>query len=128
MQSTVPIATLQTLSGQQVCRAFGHALSAAPGWLVAAPLHSLEGSLTNLVDGCPVPWAEACAVLDTRPKVGVDPADPGFSTAVHRLAALAGEGWRFSALPELKALVFGHDLSGLRVAVSMDLAFEVAHA
>lgn len=126
----LPVETLQHLTGQRVCRAFGHALSAGPGILVASPLPSVDGALADLVDACPVPWAEACAVLDTRPGVGVNPADPGFSPAVHRLAALAGEGWRFAALPELKALVFGNDFCGLRVALAMDMAFakEVAHA
>lgn len=122
---------LRKLTGARACRAFGHALSAGPGVLVATPLHVMEGSLRDLVDACPVPWAEACAVLDTRPGVSVNLADPGFSPAVHRLAELAGEGWRFSALPELKALVFGNDMISLRVALSMDLAFAsngVGHA
>lgn len=127
---SLPINVLSAITGARACRAFGHALSAGPGVLVAAPLHFVDGSLRDLVDACPVPWSEACAVLDTRPAVTVNLADPGFSQAVHQLAALECDGWRFSALPELQALVFINDMIGLRVALSMDRAFavEVGHA
>lgn len=129
MAMTLHIDCLRELTGAPACRAFGHALSASHGMVVAAPLSVVDGKLTDMIDGCPIPWSEACALIETTPSVSVNPADPGFSARVHQLAALAGEGWRFSALPELRALVFGHD-TGLRVALAMDLSFskEAAHA
>ncbi|MTD32444.1 hypothetical protein [Paludibacterium denitrificans] len=84
-----------------------------------APLHVLEGSLLGLVDGCPVPWNEACAVIDTPTDTAVSLDSIDFTDTVARLAAVAVEGWSMGVLPEFKAIVFGHD-SGLKIAIAAD--------
>lgn len=109
-------------SERRAFRSFGHAIAAEPGLVALAPLHALDGSLLGLVDGCPVPWAEACAVIDAPAELPVALDSPDFSDVVVRLATIAVDGWSMGTIPELRGVVFGHE-SGVRVAISADLAF-----
>jgi hypothetical protein len=51
-----------------VYRAYGHLLATRPGELLLVPLGRTSGDLRQITDGCPVPWAEAWAALDTSPE------------------------------------------------------------
>lgn len=106
-------------------RAFDHALAAAPGLVAAVPLVGVSGPLLELVDGCPVPWDEACAVIAAQPESAVLFDSPDFAPALARLAAFAADGWRMAPLPAYRAVVFGHE-SGLKVALAADLVFRPA--
>jgi hypothetical protein len=125
-QTGVAMANIKTLlpfsSDRRAFRSFGHAIAAEPGLVAVVPLHLLEGSLLGLVDGCPVPWDEACTVIDADAAgAEVDLDNPDFTDVVARLANVAVTGWRMAALPALRAVLFAHDC-GLRVAISADLA------
>ena len=121
------MANLQTLlpfsSERRAFRAFGHAIAAEPGLVAMAPLYALEGSLLGLVDGCPVPWEEACMVMDTQADSPIELDSICFTDVVARLANIATEGWCMGVLAELKAVVFAHQ-NGLKVAIAADLAFK----
>jgi len=47
-------------------RAFDHLIAARHGSLLMVPLIVLQGRFDGVVDGCPVPWEEVCAVLDNE--------------------------------------------------------------
>ncbi|EEG08195.1 hypothetical protein [Pseudogulbenkiania ferrooxidans] len=114
-------------SDRRVYRSFGHAIVAEPGLVAVAPLSSLDGSLQGMVDGCPVPWTEAWAVIDTPTRSEVDLGGIDFApAAVKRLAEMDRAGWALGVLPELKAVLFGHDC-GLKVAIAADLVFKGDH-
>ncbi|WP_158300742.1 hypothetical protein [Chromobacterium sp. ATCC 53434] len=120
------MANIKTLlpfsADRRAFRSFGHAIVAERGLVAVAPLHALDGSLLGLVDGCPVPWGEACAVIDADvPGAEVELDNQDFTDVVARLATVAVSGWRMAALPALRAVLFAHD-SGLRVAIAADLA------
>ena len=58
---------LQRLSHNgQVYRSFGMAIVADYGFLAMMPLTDMEGRLLELIDGCPVQWQEAFAVLSVQ--------------------------------------------------------------
>lgn len=59
------IDTLRQFSADgRVYRAFHHLIAARMGALLLVPLHLVQGRCAEVVDGCPVPWEEVCAVLD----------------------------------------------------------------
>lgn len=51
-------------TGGRVWRSFDHLIAAGPGTLLLVPIGEVDGDMTSVTDGCPVPWAEAWAVLD----------------------------------------------------------------
>ncbi|OWY40093.1 hypothetical protein CEK28_04985 [Xenophilus sp. AP218F] len=119
------MANIKTLlpfsADRRVFRSFGHAIVAEHGLVAVAPLHALDGSLLGLVDGCPVPWDEACAVIDAGGGAPVELDSRDFTDVVARLATVAVTGWRMATLPALRAVVFGHD-NGVKVAIAAELA------
>lgn len=125
------ISTLAPFSADgRIYRAFGHLIAARNGTVLLAPIHAVQGRLTEVVDGCPVPWEEVDAVLGAR----FDKAlafgfseSCGYGAAVRQMARLAEVGWDVEPLrlrPESGAVwAFRHE-SGLRYAVTGDLIFE----
>lgn len=107
-------------ANRRVYRAFGHAIAAESGLVMLAPLVCVEGALTGMVDGCPVPWDEVWQTLEAGPAKPVKL--QAFSRQAGRLAQLAHEGWHLAPLPALKSVVFIHE-SGVRVAMTADLAY-----
>jgi hypothetical protein len=51
-------------SNGEVYRAFHHLIASRVGTLLLVPLHLVVGRCDVVVDGCPVPWEEAFAVLE----------------------------------------------------------------
>lgn len=47
-------------------RAYDHLIAAAHGVLLVAPLIVVQGRFDRVVDGCPVPWEEVFAVIDSE--------------------------------------------------------------
>lgn len=113
-----------------IYRAFGHLLAARAGSVLLAPIHAVQGRLTEVVDGCPVPWEEVDAVLaapfSQALAFGFDDGC-GYGAAVRQMARLSVAGWDVEPLrlrPESSAVwAFRHE-SGLRYAVTADLIFE----
>jgi hypothetical protein len=64
--ATIPISTIARFSHDgRVFRSFGHLLAARNGSLLAVPFGLATGDFSALVDGCPVPWTEVWAAIDT---------------------------------------------------------------
>lgn len=86
-------------SGGRVCRAFGHLLAASDGALLCVPMVVAAGDLRAVLDGCPVPWEEAWAVLDL-PTSGAQALAPAeVARRWPRLAAWRAEGWVLDRVP-----------------------------
>lgn len=65
MNVRVPLDVLGRFSADgQVYRAFGHSIAAGRDVIVFAPLAVCDGDLTTVIDRCPIPWQEACAIID----------------------------------------------------------------
>ncbi len=112
--------------GRLLYRAFGHLLVAGDGWLLAAPLAAVTGRLNDLIDGCPVPFDEALAVIEHQPAslLPYDPAAQLFSDLVNGLVRLYPDGWAFEPM----ALCAGGSAvgllshpSGTRLAATLDV-------
>lgn len=87
----------------RVYRAFGHLLAVGAADLLLVPLGRTTGSLLNVTDHCPLPWAEVWSVLDAAPP-GIAsvlndpppavPVPPEAMCADHpRLALITPYGW-----------------------------------
>lgn len=64
--ASIPIQTIaQFAHAGRVYRSFGHFLAAKTGALLAVPVGLATGDFSAVIDGCPVPWAEVFAVIDT---------------------------------------------------------------
>ncbi|MDD3675816.1 hypothetical protein [Thauera propionica] len=62
----VPVAVVAGFAADgRVWRAFDHLVTTGPGTLALFPVGLVDGDLTRVTDGCPVPWQEVWAVLDT---------------------------------------------------------------
>lgn len=114
-----------------IYRAFDHLIASRMGTVLLAPIHAVQGDLTQVVDGCPVPWEEVGAVLDAPFDQALDfgLADGfGYGPAVRQMARLAETGWDMAPLrlrPEASAVWAFRHVSGLRYAVTGDLIFDV---
>lgn len=113
-----------------IYRAFGHLIAARHGTVLLAPIHAVQGRLTEVVDGCPVPWEEVVAILSMPFDLALafDFSDgSGYGPALRQLAHLAEAGWDMEPLqlrPESSTVwAFRHE-SGLRYALTGDLIFE----
>lgn len=118
----------------QLYRAFGCALAAGDGVLVAVPIALMAGNLQVLIDGCPVNWAEVCAVLDVDADTPADSIpwscrrqfgpDHPYSKNLMRMAAL-GDAWRLRLLTFApgggRCWVFSQ--GGMRFAITADLVY-----
>lgn len=106
----------------QVYRSFGMALVADYGLLVMMPLTEIEGRLIHLLDGCPVQWQEAFAVLSMQVDESIAAYWTKLNTTTQQLLARFSSSldaipceWRCARDPQWGTLVFVH-VSGLRVA------------
>lgn len=99
---TVNFSTMQRLAhGGTVWRAFDHLLAAAGDRLLLVPIGLMDGDLTQVVDGCPVPWAEVWAVLDAKNGYRTRELSPAQLAALAPLVAalLPPEGWVADIVP-----------------------------
>lgn len=104
----------------KIYRAFDHAVIASMGMVVAVPLEQTEGSLTGLIDRCPVPWQELWSVLDIEPETeAMFDRDLSTPPIIHKLG-LADTLLQAAQLPEYRATVFIHPKTGLRLGISSD--------
>lgn len=62
-----PLPTLASFCapGMPLHRSFGYVMAVRSGSVLLAPVGSVDGDLRQLRDGCPVPWEEVAAVIDT---------------------------------------------------------------
>jgi hypothetical protein len=49
----------------KIYRAYDHLIAATHGSLVVAPLIVMQGRFYDVVDGCPVPWEEVYALIES---------------------------------------------------------------
>lgn len=113
-----------------IYRAFDHLIASRMGTVLLAPIHAVQGDLTQVVDGCPVPWEEVGAVLDANFEKGrafslVD--GYGYGPAIRQMARIDEAGWEIKPLHLRQRAgtvwAFRH-ASGLRYAVTGDLIFD----
>lgn len=77
----------------QVYRAYAHALAAAPGMVLLVPIELVNGDLTDLVDGCPIPWEEVVSILES-PQRSPAPLDKHIHSVLGRpLREIAPSHW-----------------------------------
>src|SRR5690606_28254872 len=48
----------------EVYRAYAHAIAADQGMVLLVPIELVNGDLTGLIDGCPVPWEEVTTLIE----------------------------------------------------------------
>jgi hypothetical protein len=58
-------ALMQYSSDHKIYRAYDHLIAATHGSLVMAPLIVMQGRFHDVVDGCPVPWEEVYALIES---------------------------------------------------------------
>ncbi len=64
--STIPLQSIARFSHNgRVFRSFGRLLAVRSGALLAVPAMLGAGDFSAVVDGCPVPWHEVFAAVDT---------------------------------------------------------------
>jgi hypothetical protein len=64
--ASIPISSLATLAHEgRVYRSFGRLLAVRSGALLAVPVALAAGDFSAVRDGCPVPWYEVLAAVDT---------------------------------------------------------------
>lgn len=82
--SSIPLSAIARFSHDGVVfRSFNYLLAARVGSLLAVPVALASGDFSVVRDGCPVPWTEALAAVDT-------PKSPFFKElTAERLAYLA---------------------------------------
>lgn len=94
--ATVPLPSLAPFSHNgQVFRSFGRLLAVRSGQLLAVPVALGAGDFSTVRDGCPVPWHEVFAAVDSPISVFSEALDAAAFTASHpALAALfSPHGW-----------------------------------
>lgn len=104
----------------RVFRAFDHLIAAGVGELLFVPVHLAEGDLRGVVDGCPVPWGEVWAVLDTPLSKGASLDGEALEWNWPRLYQICNRGWQIDQIGlgnsrgERKSLDRLTHVSGLR--------------
>lgn len=64
--ASIPIQTIARFANAgRVFRSFGHFLAVQNGSLLAVPVGLATGDFSAVIDGCPVPWSEVFAAIDT---------------------------------------------------------------
>lgn len=64
--ASIPIQTIARFAhAVTVYRSFGHFLAVKNGSLLAVPVGLATGDFSGVIDGCPVPWSEVFAAIDT---------------------------------------------------------------
>ena len=115
---------LQRLSHNgQVYRSFGMAIVADYGFLAMMPLTDMEGRLLELIDGCPVQWQEAFAVLSVQADESLATCRALLNERTQQLLAEFSSSsdalpceWRCARDPQWGTFIFVH-ASGLRMAL-----------
>ena len=115
---------LQRLSHNgQVYRSFGMAIVADYGFLAMMPLTDMEGRLLELIDGCPVQWQEAFAVLSVQADESLATFRALLNERTQQLLAEFSSSsdalpceWRCARDLDWGTLTFVH-VSGLRIAL-----------
>ena len=115
---------LQRLSHNgQVYRSFGMAIVADYGLLAMMPLTEVEGRLLDVIDGCPVQWQEAFAVLSVQADESLATLRALLNERTQQLLAEFSSSsdalpceWRCARDPQWGTFVFAH-ASGLRMAL-----------
>lgn len=121
---SVPLAAIAAFSRDaRVFRAFDHLLAADFGQVLCVPVRAVAGDLTGVVDGCPVPWEEVCAVLDTPPNSPVPLPGQALELEFPELGRITADLWRSDRIgigpaPARSILRLTHD-SGLRFALAL---------
>lgn len=83
-----------------VWRSFDHLIVPGPGTLLLVPVVEVDGDMTGVIDGCPVPWAEAWAVIDTPPAQPVALSPERLGRLAPALASrMAPHGWMHDVVP-----------------------------
>lgn len=101
---------------------FGHFIVAAPGILAMLPWQSSEGKCPPVVEGCPIHFSEVALVLDALAQNPFDFKGTEFCDRIlARLYAIDSCAWCYGEIPQLKAWVFVHRDSGLRIAYASEL-------
>lgn len=90
-------------SSHRVFRAFGHLLASGDGSLLCVPQVLASGDLRQVVDGCPVPWEEVWAVLDTAPRDPVQVHPEVLAQRFRSLFSIAHVGWVEDRIPPFAA-------------------------
>lgn len=102
LAAQVPVAAVVAFAADgRVWRAFDHLLATGPGTLALFPVGLIDGDLTRVTDGCPVPWPEVWAVLDTPCTPWDRPLPPEvLARLVPKAAAhLSPYGWTQDVVP-----------------------------
>ena len=96
----VSLATIAEFTDDgEVYRAYVHALAACRGMVLLVPLELVNGDLTELVDGCPIPWEEVIAILES-PQHSPAPLADHIQTVLGRpLGYIAPTHWDVDSLP-----------------------------
>lgn len=64
--ASIPLSSVAHFAhGGRVFRSFGYLIAARTGALLAVPFGLATGDFSAVVDGCPVPWTEVWAAIDT---------------------------------------------------------------
>ena len=106
-----------------VYRGFGTIIAADYGLLAMMPLTEVDGCLLDLIDGCPVHWQEAFAVLSVQADESLvsywghlnDKSRALLARFSSSAEAVSCE-WRCARDPQWGTFVFAH-VSGLRMAL-----------
>lgn len=111
---TLPLNSLAPFSEDgRVFRSFGRLILARQGSVLLVPVALVQGDLTRVIDGCPVPWEEVADVLDAPPlpKAGI----PDLVPALQGVFPSGWRGERFALGPDgLIGSRFVHEVSGVR--------------
>lgn len=76
-----------------VYRAFNYLVAYRHGELLLVPVAMGGGDLRRVVDRCPIPWEEVCAVLDSPPEDPTPLSPEVFARNLPAVAAWRAEGW-----------------------------------
>jgi hypothetical protein len=76
-----------------VYRAFGYLLASQRGRLLLVPMGRTTGDLRPVTDGCPVPWSEAWAALDSLPQEPIPLSAEAMCDGFPALAMISPYGW-----------------------------------
>jgi hypothetical protein len=109
-------------------RAYNHVVAALHGCVLLVPLYLVRGDLSQLVDGCPVPWEEVDDVLRREPGAThvFDFAAEPYGALIRGVADLVPSGWSLDFVDINRSSHLAWRLmhwSGLRFACTADLVY-----
>jgi hypothetical protein len=96
----VSISSIAAFSADgHVYRAFGNLLAVKGGELLLVPMGRTTGDLRQVTDGCPVPWSEAWAALDSLPQDAIPITPEAMCDSFAALALITPYGWLSDEIP-----------------------------